>query len=145
MGPPRTIEQRVSILDVHMKHMFQAGRVLVSDAPIGTVAYQKLKELKNTNDIPTYNELVHNLAKKCTNEMSGASIASICRAAASHALERAVYDFETYEIEDHDEKDEDYYYHQSIMNCLVTNEDFEYGLNDILDNINMKNDDEEEV
>ena len=47
---------------------------------------------------------------------------------ASHALARAVCDFETYE---------DYYYHQSIMNCLVTKDDFEYGLNDILDNMKI--------
>lgn len=140
--PPRTTEQRISILNVHMKHMYQSGRVLVSDAPIGTVAHQKLKEFENTKEtILTYDELVCNLAKKCTNKMSGASIASICRAAASHALERAVYDFETYEEEDHEEQDEDYYYHQSIMNCLVTKDDFEYGLNDILDN--MKNNDDE--
>ena len=41
--PPRTMEQRMSILDVHMKHMFQAGRVLVSDAPSGSIAYQTLE------------------------------------------------------------------------------------------------------
>ena len=46
--PPRTTEQRISILNVHMKHMYQSGRVLVSDAPIGTVAHQKLKVSSKT-------------------------------------------------------------------------------------------------
>ena len=36
---------------------------------------------------------------------------------ASHALARTVHDFETRE---------DCYCHQSIMNCLVTKDDFEY-------------------
>ena len=75
--------------------------------------------------------------------MSGASIASICRAAASHALERAVYDFESMEhLGEPTQTEEDYYYSQSIMNCLVTMEDFEFGLNDILDG--MKGEDEDE-
>ena len=40
---PTTIDQRVSILNVHMNSMYVAGRVLVSDAPDGTPAAQKLK------------------------------------------------------------------------------------------------------
>ena len=41
--PPKTVEQRVSILKVHMKNMFDAGRLLVSDAPSGTAAARKLQ------------------------------------------------------------------------------------------------------
>ena len=39
---PKTVSQRVSILNVHMKNMFQAGRVLVRDAPDGTAASRRL-------------------------------------------------------------------------------------------------------
>lgn len=39
---PKTVSQRVSILNVHMKNMFQAGRVLVLDAPDGTAASRRL-------------------------------------------------------------------------------------------------------
>ena len=41
--PPRTVEQRVSILKVHMNSMFKAGRVLVRDAPTGTAAFKRLE------------------------------------------------------------------------------------------------------
>lgn len=36
--PPRTNEQRMSILRVHTKSMYLAGRVLVKDAPPDTAA-----------------------------------------------------------------------------------------------------------
>lgn len=36
--PPRTQAQRVSILKVHTKTMFEAGRLLVRDAPKGPAA-----------------------------------------------------------------------------------------------------------
>jgi SpoVK/Ycf46/Vps4 family AAA+-type ATPase len=41
--PPRTIEQRMSILSIHTKGMYEAGRVLVSDPPLGTAADRYLK------------------------------------------------------------------------------------------------------
>lgn len=41
--PPRTVRQRVSILKVHTARMFQAGRMLVSDAPEGTAASMRLQ------------------------------------------------------------------------------------------------------
>jgi len=40
---PRTIAQRVSILNVHMKTMFQAGRVHVSDSPEKSASARRLK------------------------------------------------------------------------------------------------------
>lgn len=43
--PPRTQEQRVSILKVHTKTMFEAGRILVRDAPPGTSADRQLKNV----------------------------------------------------------------------------------------------------
>lgn len=36
--PPRTNEQRVSILKVHTKSMNRAGRLLINDPPSGTAA-----------------------------------------------------------------------------------------------------------
>lgn len=41
--PPRTVEQRVSILKVHTKHMYDAGRLQVSDPPPGTAAAHHLE------------------------------------------------------------------------------------------------------
>ena len=39
---PKTVTQRVSILNVHMKNMFEAGRVLVRDAPDETAASRRI-------------------------------------------------------------------------------------------------------
>jgi ATP-dependent 26S proteasome regulatory subunit len=41
--PPRTNDQRVSILKVHTSNMHQAGRLLVSDPPEGTAAARYLQ------------------------------------------------------------------------------------------------------
>ncbi len=40
--PPRTTEQRVSILKVHTKHMYAAGRLQVNDPPEGSTAEKLL-------------------------------------------------------------------------------------------------------
>ena len=39
---PKTVTQRVSILNVHMKKMYAAGRLLVRDAPEGTAASRRI-------------------------------------------------------------------------------------------------------
>ena len=39
---PKSVSQRVSILNVHMNKMFQAGRVLVRDAADNTAARRRL-------------------------------------------------------------------------------------------------------
>jgi len=41
--PPRSLEQRVSILKVHTKKMHEAGRLLVSDPPLGSAADRILR------------------------------------------------------------------------------------------------------
>jgi ATP-dependent Zn protease len=41
--PPKTVAQRVSILKVHTKHMFVAGRLQVNDPPLGTAAAHNLE------------------------------------------------------------------------------------------------------
>ena len=39
---PKTVSQRISILNVHMNNMYKAGRVLVHDAPSGTAASRRI-------------------------------------------------------------------------------------------------------
>lgn len=41
--PPKTVEQRESIFNVHMKNMFEAGRVLVKDVPKDSAAGRRLR------------------------------------------------------------------------------------------------------
>jgi hypothetical protein len=40
---PRTVEQRIAILKVHTESMVKNGRVLVKDAPYGSVAWKRLQ------------------------------------------------------------------------------------------------------
>jgi len=124
--PPRTVAQRVSILKVHMGHMFRAGRVLVRDAPDGTAAALRL-ERTGHKDIPSYEELLDLLAIECDG-MSGASLAGVTRAAASRALERAVCDFAGSIAGDGEPMEGG-----SIADCLVTKEDFEKAIEDVFE------------
>jgi SpoVK/Ycf46/Vps4 family AAA+-type ATPase len=48
--PPRTTEQRVSILKVHTKHMLSTGRLQVNDPPPGTTA-EKMLEVSVVNSL----------------------------------------------------------------------------------------------
>ena len=41
--PPRTVEQRIAILQVHCNSMVENGRVLVKDAPAGSAAWNRLQ------------------------------------------------------------------------------------------------------
>ena len=130
--PPRTVGQRVSILKVHTKHMHEAGRLLVRDAPDGTAAARKAAW---SDELPSYDELLEQLARDCDG-FSGASIAGVCRAAASHALERAVEEF-TRDSEGSSLLDE----------CIVTEQDFAEALKDVLESqgdTDWKEDDEKE-
>mmetsp|Transcript_22171 Transcript_22171/g.30867 ORF Transcript_22171/g.30867 Transcript_22171/m.30867 type:complete len:679 (+) Transcript_22171:88-2124(+) len=114
--PPKSVKQRTSILKVHTNSMYNAGRVLVKDAPQGTAAARRL-EKDGDDRVLTYDELLDLLAVECDG-MSGAMIAGVARAAASHALERAVCNFS-----EHDGT--------SIMDCLVTQSDFEKAIEDV--------------
>jgi ATP-dependent 26S proteasome regulatory subunit len=89
--PPKTIEQRISILRVHTEHMYEAGRLLIQDAPLGSAAASLISKMNTTSrmQLPTYTDLLLKLAEE-TEGFSGASLAAVARAAASHALERAV-------------------------------------------------------
>lgn len=110
--PPSTVEQRVSILNIHLRHMQRSGRLLVRDAPNYSAAASM-----TSDDSPTYQELLHNLASACVG-FSAASLAGVARAAASHALERAVE--EASQSPSH-----------SILDCVVKMEDFTAAMDDI--------------
>jgi len=107
--PPRTVEQRISILKVHTRDMYNAGRLLLRDAPEGSASAKMA-----TADLPSYDELLQTLAEE-TEDFSGASLAGMCRAAASHALERAVEEFTNQHKAGN----------SLLRNCVVTIDDFE--------------------
>ena len=119
--PPRTLEQRVSILKVHTNHMHRAGRLLVRDAPEGTAA---ARTAGNMNDLLTYEKLLESLAQQCDG-FSGASLAGVARAAASHALERAVEDFAEHCADDP----------SLLLDCVVTTDDFDAAVHDVAESI----------
>mmetsp|Transcript_18835 Transcript_18835/g.28642 ORF Transcript_18835/g.28642 Transcript_18835/m.28642 type:complete len:604 (-) Transcript_18835:29-1840(-) len=120
---PKTVEQRKSILNVHMKHMFQAGRLFVRNPPSGTAASKRLDRYEgDIESVPSYDDLLCIIAVECDG-MSGAELAGIARAAASRALERAVCDYSS-----HIEEGTDGY---SISDCLVAQADIDGALDDI--------------
>mmetsp|Transcript_52056 Transcript_52056/g.125653 ORF Transcript_52056/g.125653 Transcript_52056/m.125653 type:complete len:679 (+) Transcript_52056:53-2089(+) len=121
--PPRTIEQRVSILKVHTNSMYEAGRLEVVDPPQDTAAARHLIDAPESNDaLLTYEDLLTKLAVECE-DFSGASLAAVARAAASHALERAVTEF-SMELQDDPSA-------TGIMDCLVTQDDFNEAIADV--------------
>jgi len=67
----------------------------------------------------SYAELLEDIAKKCEG-YSGAALAGVARAAASHALERTVNEFSEHANGG-----------GSMMDCLVTKEDFESAVADV--------------
>lgn len=119
--PPRTQAQRVSILKVHTKTMFEAGRLLVRDAPKGPAA-DRQRMIINEGDLPNYEELLNQVAKDCEG-FSGASLAGVARAAASHALERSVNGFSTSSAGGTNG--------ESMLDCLVTKEDLQLAVSDV--------------
>jgi len=118
--PPKTVEQRISIFQVHTRHMHEAGRLLVRDAPIGSAASKMASHHKV--DLPTHDELLLRLAVECDG-FSGASIAGVCRAAASHALERAVEELS---------QASDLERNRSLLDeCVVVEGDFDAAIADV--------------
>ena len=83
--------------------------------------------------IATYAELLNVIAIECDG-MSGASLAGVARAAASHALERAVTDFAGHLVNDSKlgvEKEGEH--GNSISDCVITQEDFERAIEDVFE------------
>jgi SpoVK/Ycf46/Vps4 family AAA+-type ATPase len=102
--------------------MFHAGRLLVRDAPPGTAAARHVVENNNSSSsslLFTYDELLGWLTAECEG-FTGASLAGVARAAASHALERAVMEFSTSPGE-----------HSMMGDCLVTQQDLEDAVHDV--------------
>ena len=136
---PKTVAARVSILKVHMNNMFKTGRLYVKDAPNGTAAGRRI-ENKGDKGLPTYEELLDEIAIKCAG-MSGASLAGVARAAASRALERAVCDFSGLFEEGEAVAAEGY----SISDCLVTKSDILEAVEDVLESSGSDDGEEEEI
>lgn len=154
--PPKSLDQRISILKVHTHSMNDAGRLLVNDPPTGTAAERYLEvrtfssvaiyhdhpspnliynQTYPASGLPSYNDLLEDVAKKCKG-YSGAALAGVARAAASHALERAVNEVSAPTNGAS----------ASIMDCLVTREDFYDAVEDVLtslDNSDHAEEDEE--
>eukprot|EP00594_Rhizosolenia_setigera_P018666 CAMPEP_0178960020 /NCGR_PEP_ID=MMETSP0789-20121207/12686_1 /TAXON_ID=3005 /ORGANISM="Rhizosolenia setigera, Strain CCMP 1694" /LENGTH=683 /DNA_ID=CAMNT_0020643231 /DNA_START=66 /DNA_END=2117 /DNA_ORIENTATION=+ len=131
--PPRTLAQRESIFKVHLKTMYEAGRLSVNDAPNeGSAAAKTFQAMdySEQSTILSYDELVRHLSEKCDG-MSGASIAGVCRAAASRALERAVCDFAGCEVDTVNGASN--VNGSSIADCLVTKDDFELAIEDVFE------------
>ena len=103
--------------------MNEAGRLLVSDPPDDTAASRFLSERNLPAGLLSYDELLEDLASRCEG-YSGAALAGVARAAASHALERAVNEF-SQGLEGETGGN-------SIMDCLVTKDDFIEAVDDVL-------------
>ena len=75
------------------------------------------------DNIPTYKELLENLAEK-TSGMSGASLAGVARAAASRALERTVFNNAG----------------GSMNDCVITSHDLEGAIQDVMESARSDDD-----
>lgn len=73
----------------------------------------------DTEDVPSYEELLSEIARDCEG-FSGASLAGVARAAASHALERSVNGFSMSPSDS-----------ESMLDCLVTKEDLLLAIMDV--------------
>mgnify|MGYP005844242199 CR=1 FL=1 len=71
----------------------------------------------------SYEELLEDLATECDG-MSGASLAGVARAAASHALERVVDEYSSSSLKGNASI-------TSMLDCLVTREDFACAIRDV--------------
>jgi len=145
-----SIAQRVSILKVHTKHMFAAGRLQVNDPPPGSPAARLLlvegEKKEEKPSILTYEQLAQKLAI-ASEGFSGAAIAGVARAAASRALERAVSSQQY--ANDNNGSDNDGTAttpppSSSMMDCLVTQDDFDNAINDIRESMGTHDDHTEE-
>jgi SpoVK/Ycf46/Vps4 family AAA+-type ATPase len=123
--PPRTTPARMSVLNVHMNCMQEAGRLEVKDAPKdGYVSPQCAEQASMT-----YEELLTYLADQCDG-FSGASLAAIPRAAASRALERAVSQYSV-DLNDNLQQNKGKQDAIAMFDCVVSVEDLECAVQDV--------------
>lgn len=76
-------------------------------------------------NVPSFETLLDDIAGECVG-FSGASLAGVARAAASHALERAVTGFS--DASDREERGSG----KSMLDCLVTKEDLQLAVQDVV-------------
>lgn len=74
-------------------------------------------------NIPAYEDFLLALAQECEG-MSGASLAGVARAAASHALERVVGEYSAAVAQNQESE-------YTMMGCLVTRGDFDSAIRDV--------------
>jgi SpoVK/Ycf46/Vps4 family AAA+-type ATPase len=75
--------------------------------------------------VPAFEELLEEIAGECEG-FSGASLAGVARAAASHALERAVTGFS--DASNREERGSG----KSMLDCLVTKGDLQLAVKDVV-------------
>lgn len=120
--PPSTPGQRKSILHVHMKTMMEAGRLLVRDAPTVSIQVTNNKDNEDSNTLLSYDELLDQLATN-SEGFTGASLAGVVRAAASHALERSIGGDSSNNNNQHN--------NTSMLECMVTQNDLHLAVKDM--------------
>ena len=76
-----------------------------------------------SEDLPAWEDFLLELSEACEG-MSGASLAGVARAAASHALERVVGEYSSAVAQSGDSE-------TSMMDCLVTRDDFNSAIQDV--------------
>jgi len=82
----------------------------------------------SSSSLLSYVELLDFLADQCDG-MSGASLAGVARAAASHALERSVCDYSERVMESMNGANGDA---GVVLECLVTQRDFDLAVQDVI-------------
>jgi SpoVK/Ycf46/Vps4 family AAA+-type ATPase len=85
----------------------------------------------------SFDELLADLAERCE-DFSGAALAGVARAAASHALERAVNAFSEHMVDQSKTA-------SAILDCLVTPDDFISAVADVLKSMGESDFTEEEA
>jgi SpoVK/Ycf46/Vps4 family AAA+-type ATPase len=94
-----------------------------------SIVYVILMQRHQPSDVLSYKDLLEELGQKCEG-FSGAALAGVARAAASHALERAVNEFSE-QANGSDIANESL----SIMDCLVSRDDFNEAVEDVLNSM----------
>jgi SpoVK/Ycf46/Vps4 family AAA+-type ATPase len=86
-------------------------------------------QVESDSPLLSYDSLLRRLATDCEG-FSGAALAGVARAAASHALERAVDEFSE-KLQDEASMNRPSGEIPSIMDCLVTQNDFYEAIRDV--------------
>lgn len=124
--PGPDITGREAILRIHTQRMYEAGRIAMPPPDGPQKATAAMPTAAVGADVDSYESLVSSLAY-VTEGFTGAELAGLVRAAASYALERAVYGVENAGDDHTSERNL-----QGVEDCRVNAEDFGRGLADVL-------------